>query len=272
MLAPVVLLGCHGSGAFAGLQQDLQGLSDGNVQILDKLETLQGAVDAIASAPQAAPSHAPKATPKPPRPGRPDPTATYKVAVDDAYTTGGKEALVTIVEWSDFQCPYCARVTPTMAALKEAYGDELRIAFKHNPLSFHDRAMPAAKAAEAAGRQGKFWAMHDKLFANNKALIDDNFAIWAAELQLDVAQFTKDLADKSIEEKIKKQQAQGMRLGARGTPAFFVNGRFLSGAQPVEAFKQIIDEEKKKAEAQLAKGTARAKVYDAVTARGKTKV
>ena len=131
--------------------------------------------------------------------------------------------------------------------------------------------MPAAMAAEAAGKQGKFWEMHDKLFANAKEMTDENIVKWAGEIGLDVGQFKKDLNDKGLEEKIKKQQAQGMTLGARGTPAFFVNGRFLSGAQPTAAFKAVIDEEMKKADALIKAGTPKDQVYAKTIAKGKEK-
>jgi len=132
--------------------------------------------------------------------------------------------------------------------------------------------MPAALASEAAGRQGKFWEMHDKLFENQKAMTDENFIAWAGELGLDVEKFKKDMADPALKKKITEQQQQGMTLGARGTPAFFVNGRFLSGAQPVDNFKKLIDEEMKKADALLEAGTPKAKVYEKTIANGKTKV
>ncbi len=135
----------------------------------------------------------------------------------------------------------------------------------------HNRAMAAALAAEAAGKQGKFWEMHDKLFQDPRALTDENFDKYATEIGLDLAKFKEDMKDKKLEAKIKKQQSQGTTLGARGTPAFFVNGRFLSGAQPFEAFKGLIDEEMKKADKLLAAGTPKAKLYDAVIAKGKTK-
>jgi protein-disulfide isomerase len=132
--------------------------------------------------------------------------------------------------------------------------------------------MPAALAAEAAGKQGKFWEMHDKIFENQKDITDENFVAWAGELGLDVAQFKKDLADEGLKKKITDQQTQGVTLGARGTPAFFVNGRFLSGAQPVDAFKKLIDEEKAKADKLIAAGTPKAQVYEKTIANGKTKV
>jgi protein-disulfide isomerase len=142
----------------------------------------------------------------------------------------------------------------------------------HNPLSFHPRAMPAAMAAEAAGKQGKFWEMHDKLFENAMDMTDENFVKWAEEIGLNVEQFKKDLSDPKLQEKIKNQQALGMQLGARGTPAFFINGRFLSGAQPVENFKKVIDEEIAKADKLIAAGTPKGKVYETTIAKGKTGV
>ncbi len=134
----------------------------------------------------------------------------------------------------------------------------------------HNRAQPAAQASEAAGKQGKFWEMHDKIFENMKDLTDENFAKWAGELGLNVDQFKKDIEDPEIKKKIADQQKLGGSLGARGTPAFFVNGRYLSGAQPKEAFKVIIDEEMKKADALIAKGTPKAKVYEETIKNGKT--
>ena len=134
----------------------------------------------------------------------------------------------------------------------------------------HNRALPAAQAAEAAGKQGKFWEMHDKLFENMKDLTDENFAKWAGEIGLDVEKFKKDMADPELNKKITDQQKLGTSLGARGTPAFFINGRYLSGAQPKEAFKALIDEEMKKADALIAKGIAKDKVYEETIKNGKT--
>jgi protein-disulfide isomerase len=134
----------------------------------------------------------------------------------------------------------------------------------------HNRAMAAAMAAEAAGKQGKFWEMHDKLFENAKELTDENFAKWADEIGIDTAKFKKDLEDEGLKKKVLDQQKLGMSLGARGTPAFFINGRYLSGAQPAPAFKAVIDEEMKKADALIAKGTSKDKVYDETIKAGKT--
>jgi protein-disulfide isomerase len=202
--------------------------------------------------------------------GKPDPAAVYKVELGDAQTIGSDTALVTIVTFSDFQCPYCARVSPTIEELRREYGADLRYAFKHNALGFHKNARPAAIAAEAAGEQGKFWEMHDKLFANSRDLTETNFIAWARELKLDIKQFERDLTSTTIAERVDRHQRQGNDLGARGTPAFFINGRYLSGAQPAESFRVLIDEEKKKAAAKVAAGTARASVYAETIASGKT--
>jgi protein-disulfide isomerase len=200
--------------------------------------------------------------------GKPDPAVTYKVELGDAPADGPDTALVTVVIWSDFQCPYCQRVVATLDTLRTDYGSDLRLVFKHNPLAFHPNALPAAKAAMAAHEQGKFWEMHDKLFANNKDLTESNFNKWAKELKLDVPRFKKDMASSSIAKQITDDQAQGTRLGARGTPSFFVNGRFLSGAQPVPSFKALIDDEMTKAKALVAAGTPRDGVYAATIAKG----
>ncbi|MCX4241646.1 DsbA family protein [Paraliomyxa miuraensis] len=211
--------------------------------------------------------------PKPTTPsmaGRPDPASTYRVELGDAQTIGPADALVTIVTFSDFQCPFCSRVSPTIAELRKSNGDDLRYAFKHNPLGFHKDARAAAIAAEAAGEQGKFWEMHDKLFENQRSLTESNFVAWARELGLNVKQFERDLASTAIADRVDRHQRQANDLGARGTPAFFINGRFLSGAQPRESFQRLIDEEKAKAAAKVATGTPRSGVYAAMIAGGKT--
>lgn len=269
VLAPLFALslsGCHSSGGFAQLQESLATSQQNQAAMLAKLEGLEAKVEAI-PAPVAA-KQKPAAAPA----GRPNTALTYKVEVGDAAVKGSPDALVTIVEWSDFQCPFCSRVGPTIEQIQEKYGDQVRIAFKHNPLPMHNRAMAAAVAAEAAGRQGKFWEMHDKLFANGRALSDENIDAWAAELELDVEQFKNDQSDPALTKKIRAQQAQGAKLGARGTPSFFVNGRFVSGAQPLEAFSSLIDEELKKAEKLVAEGTPKSEVYARTIARGKAAV
>ena len=199
-----------------------------------------------------------------PRPGAPDPAVNYAVPTDGRPAFGPADALVTIIEYSDFQCPFCSRVNPTMKQIKETYPKDVRIVFRQLPLSFHDRARPAAKAALAAAQQGKFWEMHDLLFTNQKALDDKSLETYASQIPgINLDQWKKDLADPKLETMVKEDETIAGKFGANGTPAFFVNGRFLSGAQPFEEFDKLIKEEKVKAEKFIAdKKVAKDKAYD----------
>ena len=215
------------------------------------------------------------AAPKPqPRPGQPDPKAVYKVPLKgNEPQKGPSDALVTIVEISDFECPFCGRVEPTLEQVMDKYGKDVRIVWMNNPLPFHKNAKGAANAAlEAHAQKGNkgFWAMHDKLFANQRALTTENLEKWAKELGLNMSKFKKALAEDKYGKTIQEQQALAASLGARGTPAFFINGRNLRGAQPLPAFTALIDEELTKAKALVAKGTPRAKVYETTVAKGET--
>ena len=195
--------------------------------------------------------------PTPAQPGQPGakapgaPAEVYKVPVGDAPTKGGKQPKVTIVEFSDFQCPFCSRVNPTLSQLMKDYGNDVEIAFRHLPLPFHDNAMPAAEAAEAAREQGKFWEMHDKLFASQANLGRADLEKYAGEIGLNVPKFKAALDSHKFKDRIKHDSDDAEKYGARGTPNFFINGRNLRGAQPVEAFKATIDEEIKKADEKL---------------------
>ncbi|MCA9688084.1 MAG: thioredoxin domain-containing protein [Myxococcales bacterium] len=200
------------------------------------------------------------------RPGGPDPLKRYKVLADDRPQKGPDDALVTIVEFSDFQCPFCEKVTPTLKELSEKYGADLRIVFRNNPLPMHPAAKPAAIGALAADRQGKFWEMHDLLFANRKALSDDSIRRLAAELGLDMARYDQDVQDPALLERVREDAGLAMRMGANGTPAFFVNGKYLSGAQPLANFSQLIDEELVEARKLVAAGTPRGQVLERLLA------
>jgi protein-disulfide isomerase len=175
-------------------------------------------------------------------PSGPDPVKEHAVDVSTAPIRGEKDAKVTIVAFSDFQCPFCGRVNPTLAKLLETYPGKVRVAFKHMPLRIHPDAPAAHAAAEAAGRQGKFWEMYDKIFANQRELTPEKFKQYATELNLDTALFEKDSADPAIQAKIDADLEEAEKLGVAGTPAFFINGKYLSGAQPYENFKKLVDE------------------------------
>ena len=172
-----------------------------------------------------------------------DPNKRYTVETKGSPALGPDTAPVTIVEFSDFQCPFCGRVGPTLKKVKEEYGDQVRIVFKHQPLDFHAKAPAAHAAAEAAHRQGKFWEMHDKIFADQKAMSPEKYVEYATELELDVDQFQKDVASADVKKKVDADKKEAAKLGSSGTPGFFINGLNLKGAKPFEAFKEVIDKE-----------------------------
>ena len=150
------------------------------------------------------------------------------------------------------------------------YHGDIRRTFKHNPLSFHKNAMPAANAAQCANEQGAFWKMHDILFENNKKLSSADMESYAAQIDLNLDVWKKCFESKKYQYQIESDQKASVALGARGTPAFFINGRFISGAQPYEKFKALIDEELKKAKAS---GIPRGSYYKkAIVAKGKKKL
>jgi protein-disulfide isomerase len=195
-------------------------------------EMLEGLPLAVAPGPNARPN----------RPQRPDAGKQYEVEIGSAPTRGGEDAAVTIVEWSDFQCPFCNRVSPTLVQIREEYGDRVRFVFKHMPLSIHPQAAGAHAAAEAAHRQGRFWDMHDRLFENQRDLRVETLAGYAIEMGLDMDQYKSDVEGEEVAKRISDDLAQAQKLGVTGTPSFFINGRFLSGAQPFANFKRYIDE------------------------------
>jgi protein-disulfide isomerase len=221
------------------------------------------------SAPAPAPSFAPAPRARP----ADDAKAVYRVPIDGSPVKGPADALVTIVESSDFQCPFCKRATPTLKQIEQAYSGKVRFVFKHNPLSIHPLAPGAAQATEAAralGGDEKFWAMHDALFELSPALEPANLEAAAQKLGLDPAKFKAAMASAATRDRIDRDQRLVTGLGATGTPAFFINGRKIAGAYPFEAFKTVIDEELGKAEALVKSGTPAAQVYEAIIARGAT--
>lgn len=192
----------------------------------------------------------------------------YKVALGEAQTRGDDTALITVVQWSDFECPHCAFTGATLDTLKTKYGRDVRFVFKHFPLTFHTNARAAAIAAEAAGEQGKFWEMHDLLFDNMRDLSDKNYVKWARELKLDVKQFKKDVANPDIGKRVDDMKADGESLRLMGTPTFFVNGRLVEGGNSAPEFEKLIDEELVRARALVASGVSPSKVYEAAIEEG----
>jgi len=172
----------------------------------------------------------------------------FDVRAGDAPYLGGKDAKVEIVEFSDFECPYCARATDVVRALNQKYGDKIKIAYKHFPLSIHPNAQKAAEAAICAKMQGneKFWQMHDAMFANIRNLSIGALKDKAKNLGLDYTKFSTCLSSGKYAAKVKSDMAEGMKVGVASTPVFFVNGRMIKGAQPLEVFIEKIEEELQK--------------------------
>jgi protein-disulfide isomerase len=160
---------------------------------------------------------------------------------------GPTEAKVTIVEFSDFECPYCSRAEESVTQVMDRYAGKVRLVYRHFPLSFHPHAQKAAEAAACADAQGKFWEMHKQLFANQQKLAPDELKGHAAAVGLDAAKFATCLDTSATKALVDADQKVGSEAGVTGTPAFFINGKVLSGAQPFEEFQKAID-------AELAKG------------------
>jgi len=167
----------------------------------------------------------------------------FKVATEGHAELGPKDAPVTIVEFGDFQCPFCKKSEDSIKQVRTKYADKVRLIYMDFPLSFHPNALPAAEAARCAGDQGKFWQFHDALFQAQPNLKPTDLKAAAAKLGLDPQKFNNCLDQNKYRNAVGADLAEGESLGVSGTPAFFINGRPLSGAQPASEFEQIIDEE-----------------------------
>ncbi len=202
---------------------------------------------------------------------KPD-TEVWKVPVASSPSRGSASALVTVVEFSDFQCPFCKKVQPMLERLRNEYGDRVRWVWKDEPLTFHARAVPAATLARFARAQkgdAAFWTAHDKLFASQPKLEDTDLESVALALGLDAAKASAAIKNKAFQKGIEEDIALADDVQANGTPHFFVNGRRLVGAQPYDKFKALIDVEMAKAEALVRSGVARAAVYETILRDGK---
>ncbi len=163
---------------------------------------------------------------------------------EGAHIRGNKNAKVKLVEYSDFQCPYCERHYPTIKQILAEYGDKVSFEYKHFPLNnIHPLAQPAAEASECASEQGKFWEYHDKIFENQRTLSQATLTQWAQDLGLNMTKFNSCVQAGTYRTKVQEQAAEGAGMDVEGTPATFVNGQLVSGALPYEAFKQLIDAE-----------------------------
>jgi protein-disulfide isomerase len=193
-----------------------------------------------------------------------DTKTVWQVPVGNSPVMGPATAQVTIIEFSDFQCPYCKRVEPTLSKVMETYKDKVRLVWKHEPLPFHPRAEPAAELTlEARAQKGDkgFWDAHHKLFEIQPKLEDADLEKAAEELKLDVAKVKAAIKDHKYKKEVDADMELADDVQASGTPHFFINGRRLVGAQPFEKFQKIIDEEIKKVDEMVKKGTPAKDVY-----------
>jgi protein-disulfide isomerase len=164
------------------------------------------------------------------------------VDLGNSYIRGPRDAEIVLVEFADYECPYCEKVTPGLQQLRKEYGDKVAVAFKDFPLPMHHHAQKAAEAARCAGAQGKFWEYHDVLFYSKLLDIAD-LKKHARVLQLDGDRFDSCLDNGDTAELVKKDLEEGKNLGLTGTPSFFINGHFFSGAVDYVALKQMVDQQ-----------------------------
>ena len=165
------------------------------------------------------------------------------VKAGDAPSRGPANAPIEMVEFSDFQCPYCLRADPTVKQVMTTYGSRVRLVYRHYPVPGHPNARPAAEASQCANEQDKFWPYHDRLFSGTGKLADADLKQHAVDLGLDAAKFNACFDTHKFQGLVDADIEAATAAGVTGTPAFFINGRILVGAQPFEEFKRIIDEE-----------------------------
>jgi len=194
-----------------------------------------------------------------------DPSTAYRVGLGlPGHQLGPDDALVTVVEWSDFQCPYCAREAPVLAHVRKKYGDQVRIVYRHMAMTFHRSAALAAEAAVAAAEQGKFWAYHDQLFEHFGHLTRADLEDFAKAAGLDLVPFRAALDDRRYHDAVIAEGAAAEALGVDGTPTMFVNGQPLVGSRDDATIDKIIDAHLDHVKAALAHGLPKTDVYPMV--------
>ena len=229
LVALCVLVTLWGCGA---TPQDVEELKKNQKDILAKLEQLSSDVKAAARPAPAAP------------PGQPDPNKIYTIAVGNSATKGPKDAKVKIVEFSDYQCPFCGQADVLLTQVLSKNPD-VEFVYKNFPLtSIHPNALPAAKAALAAGKQGKYWEMHDLLFKNQRALGADQLKDYAKQAGLDVGKWEKDMNSPEVVDQINAEMREAQAAEVRGTPTLFINGKRVQN-RSVDGLQQMIDAAKK---------------------------
>jgi protein-disulfide isomerase len=224
LLVPVLFAGCVD-------KKQMERIEENQSNILTKLENMEKEISGL------------KVAPAPRRPTV-DFNKVYNLPIGTSAIKGKKEAPITITEFSDFQCPYCSRVQPTLKQVLDAFPDDVKLVYKDFPLSFHQQAKNASKAARAAGEQGKYWEMHDLLFRDFNKLTDDSYKQYATELKLNVEKFLADYNSSKYDKLIQDDINLGRASGVTGTPTLFVNGKRMQ-RRSFDDFKARIEEIKK---------------------------
>jgi protein-disulfide isomerase len=256
----------------------LSGCQKADDAVVKKLDEISGKLDKLDAIERSLASGGPPGAGRPPMPspGRPDSDTVYSVPVDGNPFTGPEHAKITLVKGFEFACPFCLRVKPTLDQLQKDYGNDIKIVYKNYVVHPQVATIPA-QAACAAHKQGKYQEMYDgiweKGFNANRNLSAENMEAIAKSIGLNASKFKADMEGDECKKIVQTDQAQLAAVGTRGTPAFYINGRFLSGAQPIDRFKAIIDEELKKANEAISKGTKLDTYYtDAVLKKGKKSI
>lgn len=221
LMVPLLLAGCVDREKIDNMEQTLKDINA-------TLKSMEAKIDRL-----------PRTAAAPRRPTV-DYNKVHNIQVGTSAIKGNKNAPITVVEFSDFQCPYCARFAPTIDQVLKAYPDDVKFVYKDFPLSFHKQAKNAAKAARAAGEQGKFWEMHDLIFGKYNALTEDMFKEFATKLNLDMNRFTADFSSNKYEQLIQQDINLGRQTGVTGTPTLFMNGKRMQG-RSFDDFKNAIE-------------------------------
>jgi len=167
------------------------------------------------------------------------------VEVKGNPSLGPSNAKITVIEFSDFECPYCQRSQNITKNLRAKYKDQIKWVFRDFPLSFHQNAMFAHIAANCVGKQGKYWDIFDKLFQNTGSLNREKVLQLVSDMNIDMKKFEECTKDPEVEREVHSDIADGQEVGVNGTPAFFINGIMIEGAQPITSFEKIIEQELK---------------------------
>jgi protein-disulfide isomerase len=256
LLALITSVGCASRGQLRTTTEAqakaLEELKAEQARQAGELSALRARLETMQRADAVRPEPARVDPPLRPPPARlsPDAALVHAIPIEDSPVDGPADAAITIVEFTDFQCPFCSRAQATLQELRQQLGNEARFVLKHRPLPFHEKAFGAAIAAECARAQGRFWPFEKILFERQAQLGDERYEPWAREVPgMDVARFKACVAKREPEARIRRDLALGDRVGVDGTPTFFINGRVIVGAQPIGAFRALIAEELSKARA-----------------------